>query len=94
MRTFYYYENPRKRYKAMQTATEGTTYVLEYRVKNFNTFGKSFYTWRHVLDMISKLKFKEVKPLIDRRVNLDREIRTMNRKTYTNPFLEYINDLD
>lgn len=94
MRTFYYYENPRKRYKAMQTATDGTTYILEYRVLNFNALGKSFYNWRQVLIMVSRLKFKEVKPLIDRRVNVDREIRTMNRKIYTNPFLEYINDLD
>jgi hypothetical protein len=94
MRTFYYYENSRKRYRASQSAIDGTTYVLEYKVRSFNALGKTFYNWRPVVEMISKLKFKDVKPLMDRKVNVDREIKSTNRRTLTNPFLQYMAELE
>lgn len=93
MKTFFYYENSRKRYRAVQNHVDMTNYVLEYRVKNFNMFGKAHYIWKPVVEMQSKYKFKEVKPMIDKKVLVDREIRSLNRSTFTNPFLEYINDL-
>ena len=93
MKTFYYYENSRKRYRASHSASGYIGYAVEYKVKGLNAFGKKFYNWVCVAEMVSKLKFKEVKPLIDKKVKIDREIKSSTRVINTNPFLEYMSEL-
>jgi hypothetical protein len=44
--------------------------------------------------MVSKLKFKEVKPLIDKKAMVDREVKSSTRVINTNPFLEYMSELE
>jgi len=94
MKTFYYYENSRKRYRASHSASGYISYAMEYRVKSVNVFGRKFYNWVCVVEMVSKLKFKEVKPLIDKKALVDREVKSNTRVINTNPFLEYMSELE
>ena len=63
MKTFYYYENSRKRYRASHSASGYIGYAMEYKVKSVNVLGRKFYNWVCVVEMVSKLKFKEGYPL-------------------------------
>jgi hypothetical protein len=94
MKTFYYYENSRKRYRASHSASGYIGYAMEYKVKSADVLGRKFYNWVCVVEMVSKLKFKEVKPLIDKKVMVDREVKSSTRVINTNPFLEYMSELE
>lgn len=94
MKTFYYYESSRKRYRATHSASGYISYAMEYRVKSVNLLNRTFYNWVCVVEMVSKLKFKEVKPLIDKKARVDREVKSNTRVVTTNPFLEYMGELE
>ncbi len=91
MKKFYLYENKRKRYTATYSAGEQILYTVEYRVKKMSILGRSIYEWREVAHVRSMKKFQDVKPYIDAKVSDDMQIKSLSRRVYTNPFLEYVN---
>ena len=91
MKTFYLYENKRKRYTATYSAAEQILYTVEYRVKKMTIMGKSIYEWREVASVRSMKKFQDIKHFIDAKVSDDMQMKSLSRRVYTNPFLEYVN---
>lgn len=89
MKTFYFYENSRKRYTASYNAGEQIHYTVEYRVKVMGLFGRSYYSWKEVASMSSMKKFDAIKPLLDIKMRDDLFIKAERRKITVNPFLEY-----
>lgn len=89
MKTFYHYENSRKRYSASYSAGEQTLYSVEYRVKQVNVFGVRLYSWIPVASLRSMKKFQDIKYLLEAKIYDDNRIKCESRRVYTNPFLEY-----
>lgn len=88
MRTFYHYENSRKRYSASSSG-EQILYTVEYKVKQINLFGRRIFSWVPIASLKSVKKFQDIKIFLDIKMQDDRMIKCESRRVYTNPFLEY-----
>jgi hypothetical protein len=93
MKTFYHYENGRKRYTASYSAGEQILYTVEYKVKQTTIFKKRIFNWVPLASLRSMKKFQDIKYLLDIKVYDDRMIKLESRRVYINPFLEYQEDL-
>lgn len=93
MKTFYYYENSRKRYSASYSAGEKIFYTVDYRVQQINFFGNRLFKWVTVASLSSMKKFHDIKEMLDIKVYDDHRIKSEARRAYTNPFLEYQGNL-
>jgi len=89
MRTFYHYDNSRKRYSATYSSGEQILYTVEYKVQQMNIFGTRFFKWIPMASLRSMKKFQDIKIFLDVKIEDDRMIKCESRKVYTNPFLEY-----
>jgi hypothetical protein len=93
MRTFYHYENSRKRYSASYSAGEQILYTVEYKVQQVNFFGNRLFKWIPMASLRSMKKFQDIKIMLDVKMQDDRAIKCESRRVYTNPFLEYQEDV-
>ena len=93
MKTFYHYENSRKRYTASYSAGEQILYTVEYKVQQVNIFGTRLFKWIPIASLRSMKKFQDIKLMLDIKIQDDRMIKCESRRVYTNPFLEYQEDV-
>lgn len=90
MKTFYHYDNSRKRYSATYSSGDHTIlYSVEYRIKQVNIFGIRFFSWVPVASVRSTKKFQEIRYMLESKLYDDNKIRSESRRVYTNPFLHY-----
>ena len=89
MKTYYHYENSRKRYSASYSAGEQILYTVEYKVKQISLFGRRIFSWVPMASLRSMKKFQDIKIFLDVKMQDDRMIKCESRRVYTNPFLEY-----
>jgi len=93
MKTFHYYENSRKRYSASYSAGDQILYTVEYKIQHINLFGNRFFKWIPMASLRSMKRFQDIKIFLDIKMQDDRMIKCESRRVYTNPFLEYQQDV-